>query len=101
MSDPTPDPLRRLNFRRGAARAGLNAEGPMWTTLWTWLAAFAAAVFVLGLVFGYSHSDLARNPSSEPSTTGSAPRPAPAMPMSPPRLGEARPPAPATRAAGL
>jgi hypothetical protein len=93
MSDPTRDLLRRLNPNRGARTdaGGRHAAGSMWVTLWTWLAAFAAAVVVLGLVFGYSRNDLTRNPSGEPSTTGSAPRPAPTMPMPSPRLGEAHP----------
>jgi hypothetical protein len=71
----------------------------MWTTLWTWLAALAAAAVVLGLVFGYSRTDLAHNQSSEPATTGSATTgsattgSAPA-PLSLPRPGDARAPAP-------
>jgi hypothetical protein len=98
MSDPRhTDPLRRLNLQATARTGGrtASATAAMWTTLWTWLAAIAAAVVVLGLVFGYSRSDLARNQSGgEPTTTGSATRPAPATPLSAPRLGDTGAPAP-------
>ena len=67
MSDPSStDPLRRVNLRRA------NVTGTTWTALWTWLAAIAAAAVVLGLAFQYDRSDLARNHSRAPTTTGSA-----------------------------
>jgi hypothetical protein len=74
MSDPHhTDPLRRLNLQATGRNARTTtAAAAMWTTLWTWLAALAAAVVVLGLVFGYSRTDLARNQSGEPATTGAA-----------------------------
>lgn len=79
MSDPRQtDPFRRLNIQaiartQARTRRTANTAAAMWTTLWTWLAAIVAAVVVLGLVFGYSRSDLARNQSGEPATAGSAP----------------------------
>jgi hypothetical protein len=77
-----PDPLRRLHPQATAR----TASADMWTTLWTWVAAIVSAVVVLGLVFGYSRTDLARSRSGEASTTGSAP-------LSVPRL-DTRAPAP-------
>jgi hypothetical protein len=77
-----PDPLRRLNLQATAR----TASADMWTTLWTWVAAILSAVVVLGLVFGYSRTDLAHNRSGEASTTGAAP-------LSTPRL-DTRAPAP-------
>jgi hypothetical protein len=102
MSDPRHlDPLRRLNLQARPARtatirtvAARTATAAMWTTLWTWLAALAAAAVVLGLVFGYSRTDLAHNQSSEPATTGSATTGSAAAPLSLPRPGDARAPAP-------
>ncbi len=90
MSDST-DPLRRLNLE--AAVASANAAGAVWTTLWTWLAAIAAAAVVLAVVFGYSRIDPVR-PSGEPVTTGSAPASS-AAPVSPPRSDPEMPVAPA------
>jgi hypothetical protein len=74
MSDPrSSESYRRVNLRVAVARAAAtNAADTTWTTMWTWLAAIAAAVVILSLVFGLSHSDLVQNRSSEPVTTGSA-----------------------------
>jgi hypothetical protein len=92
MSDPRrTDPLRRLNLQAAARTTGMRAgaASTVWTTLWTWLAAIVAAVVVLGLVFGYSRSDVARHNPGEPSTTGSAAGSVPApAPLSAPRPGE-------------
>lgn len=77
MSDPRPiDSLRRLDVPGAAGRAAAAAAsdaGVWWTTLWTWLAAVAAAVVILGLVFGYSRIELAHNRAAAPATDGSAP----------------------------
>src|SRR5579871_1168055 len=70
MSDPrATGHLRRLNHQGTFARTTANATVantaarnhtavPMWTILWTWLAAVAAVVVILGVVFGYGRSDL-------------------------------------------
>jgi hypothetical protein len=74
MSDSrNPDPLRRL---KATAR---TASADMWTTVWTWVAAIVSAVVVLGLVFGYSRTDLSHHQSGEASTTGAAPSSAPRL----------------------
>jgi hypothetical protein len=103
MSDPrSTEPYRRVNLRGAVARAATaNTAGFAWTTLWTWLAAIAAAVVILSLVFGFSGSDLVQNRSAEPVTTGSALH-EPALPSS----AAVRPgddvsaPAPATPSSG-
>ena len=97
MSDPRhTDPLRRLNLQGAVART--NAAGPTWTTVWTWLAAIAATIVILGLVFGYSRSDLVRDQSTDPATTGSAAESAPSAPLAVPRQGDERAPEPPTPA---
>lgn len=90
MADPRPtDPLHRLNRRGAFARADVrpNTAGSTWTT---WLAAIAAAMAILGLVFGYGKIDLVRHQADGTATMGSAPR-ARALPA--PRLGAAGVPA--------
>jgi hypothetical protein len=70
----------------------------MWTILWTWLAAVAAIVVILGVVFGYGRSDLERrsgDPTAAGQTTGSAPSASLSMPRS-----DERTPAPAAPADG-
>lgn len=90
MSDPSStDPVRRLNLQGG------NAAGTTWTTIWTWFAAIAAAAVVLALAFGYDRSDVARNHSRAPTTTGAATGSAP-PPLSAPRPGNVGTAAPAS-----
>jgi hypothetical protein len=100
MSDHrSTGPLRHPSFNRAAARADVAAAS-MWTTLWMWLAAIAAvAAFavVLGVVFGYSHSDQEVQ-AGEPLAAGSAPASVPPAPLSMPQPDDARAPAPATPA---
>jgi hypothetical protein len=62
----------------------------MWTILLTWLAAVAAVVVILGLVFGYSRSDLA-GPPDEPAAAGPATGLAPSAPLPMPRPEERTP----------
>jgi hypothetical protein len=100
MSDPrSTDSIRRYNRQGAAASAAARANpaASSWTTVWTWLAAIAAVAVILGLVFGYSRSDLVRTESIEPATAGSAPgTPAP---LTTPRIGsDAYAPAPAAPA---
>jgi hypothetical protein len=93
MSDPrSTDPLRRINLHGASARA--DAAGSIWTTLWTWLAAIAAVAVILAVVYGYSRSDLAGQPTGEAATTGSAPAAAPPTPLPASRMDDARAPAP-------
>jgi hypothetical protein len=101
MSDPrAAEQSRRLNgtFARTAANAAAHDDSatPTWTILGTWLAAVAAVVAILGLVFGYSGSDPDR-PSREPAAAGPAADMAPSAPLSAPRPDE-RTPAPAVPA---
>jgi hypothetical protein len=113
MSDPrATDQSRRLNHQGIFARTTANATAtnataantaarnhaavPVWTILWTWLAAVAAVVVILGVVFGYGRSDLER-PSGDPAEARQATGPAPSAPMSTPRPDE-RAPAPAAPA---
>jgi hypothetical protein len=106
MSDPrVTDQSRRLNHQGTFARTAANttaanadarnhAAVPMWTALWTWLAAIAAVVVILGVVFGYGRSDPERQsgePAAAGQVTGAAPSalstrpderaPAPAAPV--------------------
>jgi hypothetical protein len=93
MSDPrVTDQSRRLNHQGTFARTAANRTAanttaanadarnhtavPMWTALWTWLAAIAAIVVILGVVFGYGRSDLERqsgDPAAAGQATGAAP----------------------------
>jgi hypothetical protein len=85
------DPLRRFNLRGpavGAGTIGSTQTTSMWTTLWTWLAASAAAAVILGLAFGYNRSALVHNHPGEPVTAGAAPSSAPL----PAGLGDAHAP---------
>jgi anti-sigma-K factor RskA len=105
MSDPrAADQSRRLNHQGTFARTAANTTAtntaaqnnnpvPMWTILWTWLAAVAAVVVILGVVLGYGRSDLERQ-SGEPAAAGAATELAPSAPLSTPRPDE-RAPAPA------
>jgi hypothetical protein len=68
----------------------------MWTILWTWLAAVAAVVVILGVVFGYGRSDL-EHQSSDPAAAAQATGSAPSAPLATPRPDE-RAPAPAAPA---
>jgi hypothetical protein len=103
MSDPrSTDPYRRVNLRGAVARAATpNTAGSSWTTLWTWLAAIAAAVVILSLVFGLSRADLVQNRSDEPVTTGSASHePTSALPASVRPGDDINAPAPVTPSDG-
>ncbi len=107
MSDPrATGHLRRLNHQGTFARTTANATVantaarnhtavPMWTILWTWLAAVAAVVVILGVVFGYGRSDLERQ-SGDPAAAGQATGSAPSASLSTPRSDE-RAPAPADK----
>jgi hypothetical protein len=110
MSDSrATDQSRRLNHQGTFARTAANTTAdntaarnhtavPMWTILWTWLAAVAAVVVILGIVFGYGRGDPERQ-SGEPGAAGPATVAAPSTPLSTPRPDE-RAPAPATPADG-
>jgi hypothetical protein len=96
MSDPrATDQSRRLNHQGTFARTTANTTSantavrsgtavPMSTILWTWLAAAAAVVVILGLVFGYGRSDL-EHQSGEPAAAGPATGLAPSAPLAAPR----------------
>jgi hypothetical protein len=106
MSDPrAADQSRRLNHQGTLARTAAHATvantaarddtaAPTWTILWTWLAAVAAAVVILALVYS---SDLMRQ-SGEPAAAGPAAGLAPSAPLSAPQPGDRRAPAPAAPA---
>ena len=88
MSDPHDTDPRRFDQPRR-----LELEAPSSTGLrWTWLAALAAVVVILGLVIGYNQTEQAsNNQSNAPTTTGAAPS---APPPAPPATGgNASPPA--------
>lgn len=98
MSDPrSNEPYRRINLQSAVARAATaSTAGSNAITLWTWLAAIAAAAVIAALVFALTRSDLLQSQSDEPVTSGSAVHEPPApVPASAPRLGD-EPSAPAT-----
>jgi hypothetical protein len=110
MSDPrATDQSRRLNHQGTFARTTANATASnpaarnqtavsTWTILWTWLAAVAAIVVILGVVFGYGRSDLERRPG-DPAAAGQATGSAPSASLSMTR-SDGRTPAPAAPADG-
>jgi hypothetical protein len=87
MSDPRytdpryVDPRRPTGVEPDAPRPYDFEEPSSGGSTWTWLAAIAAIIVVLGLAIGYNRTEQASNPSTEPTTTGAAPAaPRPAAP---------------------